>query len=64
MILFSIFHLLGMSTTITNPILYGFLNENITAEIHAFGSQIIPISKNYLKVNWEFMDAVIISHVM
>ena len=64
MILFSIFHLLGMSTTITNPILYGFLNENITAEIHAFGSQIIPISKNYLKVSGEFMDAVIISHVM
>ena len=29
MIWFSVFHLLGMSSTCTNPILYGYLNKNI-----------------------------------
>ena len=33
MIWYSVFHLVGMSSTCTNPILYGFLNEAISKEI-------------------------------
>ena len=33
MVWFSVFHLVGMSSTCTNPVLYGFLNESISQEI-------------------------------
>ena len=33
MVWFSIFHLVGMSSTCTNPVLYGFLNESISLEM-------------------------------
>ena len=33
MLWYSLFHLVGMSSTCTNPILYGFLNEAISTEI-------------------------------
>ena len=33
MVWFSVFHLVGMSSTCTNPVLYGFLNESISQEM-------------------------------
>ena len=30
---FTVFHLLGMTSAVINPILYGFLNQNISSEI-------------------------------
>jgi neuropeptide Y receptor len=31
-IVFTVTHMIGMTSTITNPILYAFLNENFTKE--------------------------------
>ena len=45
MLTFLVCHILGISTTCTNPILYGFLNENFLTEFKKFLSMFNNIVK-------------------
>ena len=41
MVLFSVFHLVGMSSTCTNPVLYGVLNYNFQQEFSLIARKLI-----------------------
>ena len=59
MIFYTLFHLLGMSSSVINPILYGFLNKNISEEIIKKISNLLKVTNQADCENQPIMAAPI-----
>jgi hypothetical protein len=52
-VVYTITHMIGMTSTVTNPILYAFLNENFTKEFRFIFSSIFRLVFIFLLLAWQ-----------